>query len=202
MLLTKAEMRQVILGGAVSLVGIAGFVGLATFALLLSSGASSILTAMFEPYILWILRFHLAAGSAFDSTVRRSCHSSRTGPSTSAAFPRPYLDHSPHGCADGAPCSDRALGLIRIWGRQGILNSLLLELGMAEPISIYGLSGILLAHVFFNMPLACRLMLAALERVPAEYWLMASGLGMRPGSIFRFIETGQFCARSFLVSRA
>jgi len=64
----------------------------------------------------------------------------------------------------------------------------LLKLGMAEPISIYGLSGILLAHVFFNMPLACRLMLAALERVPAEYWLMASGLGMRPGSIFRFVE--------------
>jgi thiamine transport system permease protein len=59
---------------------------------------------------------------------------------------------------------------------------------MAEPISIYGLSGILLAHVFFNLPLACRLMLAALERVPGEYWLVASGLGMRPLSIFRFIE--------------
>jgi thiamine transport system permease protein len=31
-------------------------------------------------------------------------------------------------------------------------------------------------------------MLAALERVPGEYWLMASGLGMRRGSIFSFIE--------------
>ncbi|CAN7520994.1 thiamine/thiamine pyrophosphate ABC transporter permease ThiP [Rhizobium sp. LjRoot258] len=188
MLLTKAEMRQVILGGAVSLVGIAGFVGLATFALLLSSGASSILTAMFEPYILRILRFTLL--QALLSTVlsvvlaipvaqalaRQRHFPGRTWIIRLMAVPM------------GLPVLIGALGLIRIWGRQGILNSLLLELGMAEPISIYGLSGILLAHVFFNMPLACRLMLAALERVPAEYWLMASGLGMRPGSIFRFIE--------------
>lgn len=188
MLLTKAEMRQVILSGAVSLVGIAGFVGLATFALLLSSGASSILTAMFEPYILRILRFTLL--QALLSTVlsvvlaipvaqalaRQRHFPGRTWIIRLMAVPM------------GLPVLIGALGLIRIWGRQGILNSLLLELGMAEPISIYGLSGILLAHVFFNMPLACRLMLAALERVPAEYWLMASGLGMRPGSIFRFIE--------------
>jgi len=30
--------------------------------------------------------------------------------------------------------------------------------------------------------------LPGLERVPAEYWLVASGLGMRPYAVFRFIE--------------
>ncbi|EJL53979.1 thiamine ABC transporter, permease protein [Rhizobium sp. CF122] len=188
MLLTKAEMRRVMLGGALSLAGIAVFVGLAVFALLLSSGASSILAAVLEPYILRVLRFTLL--QALLSTL------------LSIAFAIPVAQalvrqqHFPGrmwiirlmAVPMGLPVLIGALGLIGIWGRQGLMNALLLKLGMAEPISIYGLSGILLAHIFFNMPLACRLMLAALERVPAEYWLMASGLGMRPGSIFRFIE--------------
>ncbi|CDM59701.1 MULTISPECIES: thiamine/thiamine pyrophosphate ABC transporter permease ThiP [Rhizobium] len=188
MLLTKAEIRQVILGGAVSLVGIAGFVGLATFALLLSSGTSSILTAVFEPYILRVLRFTLL--QALLSTLLSVVFAIPVAQALARQrhFPGRIWIIRLMAVPMGLPVLIGALGLIGIWGRLGILNSLLLELGMAEPISIYGLSGILLAHVFFNMPLACRLMLAALERVPAEYWLMASGLGMRPGSIFRFIE--------------
>jgi thiamine transport system permease protein len=88
----------------------------------------------------------------------------------------------------GLPVLIGALGLIGIWGRQGVVNSTLASIGMRELVSIYGLSGILLAHVFFNLPLACRLMLAGLERVPGEYWLVASGLGMKPVSVFRFLE--------------
>ncbi len=88
----------------------------------------------------------------------------------------------------GLPVLIGALGLLGIWGRQGLLNQALAAIGLSQPVSIYGLAGILLAHVFFNMPLACRLMLAGLERVPAEYWLVAGGLGMRPASVFRFIE--------------
>src|SRR5262249_31289430 len=88
----------------------------------------------------------------------------------------------------GLPVLIGALGLLGILGRRGILNQALTAIGLPQPISIYGLAGILLAHVFFNLPLACRLMLAGFERVPAEYWLMASGLGMRPFSVFRFIE--------------
>ncbi len=88
----------------------------------------------------------------------------------------------------GLPALVVALSLIAIWGRQGWLNSLLLTLGLDEPISIYGLGGILLAHAFFNMPLACRLMVVTLDRLPAEYWLLAAGLGMKPLSVFRFLE--------------
>jgi thiamine transport system permease protein len=88
----------------------------------------------------------------------------------------------------GLPVLIGALGLLGIWGRQGMINRGLTAAGLAEPISIYGLSGILLAHVFFNMPLAVRLMLAALERLPAEYWMLSAGLGMRRASVFRFIE--------------
>ena len=88
----------------------------------------------------------------------------------------------------GLPALVAALGLIGIWGRQGLVNTALAWLGLDQPISIYGLSGILLAHVFFNLPLAARLMLGGLERIPGEYWLVGANLGMRPLSIFRFIE--------------
>ncbi|TZG38402.1 thiamine/thiamine pyrophosphate ABC transporter permease ThiP [Agrobacterium sp. B1(2019)] len=88
----------------------------------------------------------------------------------------------------GLPVIVGAFGIITIWGRQGVLNSALVFAGADEPFSIYGLSGILIAHVFFNLPLSVRLMLAGLERIPGEYWHMAASLGMGPVSIFRFIE--------------
>jgi len=88
----------------------------------------------------------------------------------------------------GLPPIVAALGLIDIWGRQGIVNRTLHWLGLAEPLSIYGLAGILLAHVFFNLPLATRLLLAQLDRVPAEYWRNADQLGLGSRAVFGLIE--------------
>ncbi|MDA4845699.1 thiamine/thiamine pyrophosphate ABC transporter permease [Hoeflea poritis] len=88
----------------------------------------------------------------------------------------------------GLPPIVAALGLIEIWGRQGIVNSALLAAGLEQPVSIYGLAGILLAHVFFNMPLSARLLLAQLERVPSEQWRNAEQLGLSPWTVFRLIE--------------
>lgn len=88
----------------------------------------------------------------------------------------------------GLPPIIAALGLIEIWGRQGIINAGLQWLGLAEPLSIYGLPGILLAHVFFNLPLATRLFLTQLDRVPSEYWRNADQLGLEAGAVFRLIE--------------
>ena len=88
----------------------------------------------------------------------------------------------------GLPPIVAALGLIEIWGRQGLINRTLQELGLAEPLSVYGLTGILLAHVFFNLPLATRLLLVQLDRVPAEYWRNADQLGLGPGAVFGLIE--------------
>lgn len=88
----------------------------------------------------------------------------------------------------GLPALVAALGIIEVWGRKGIVNELLFAVGLDNPVSVYGLTGILIAHVFFNLPLAARLILAGLERIPAEYWLNSANLGMRPASVFRLIE--------------
>ncbi|MGQ3295462.1 MAG: thiamine/thiamine pyrophosphate ABC transporter permease ThiP, partial [Shinella sp.] len=88
----------------------------------------------------------------------------------------------------GLPALVAALGIIEVWGRQGVVNDLLRFAGLQNPVSVYGLAGILIAHVFFNLPLAARFLLAALDRIPAEYWLSSANLGMGGGAVFRLIE--------------
>ncbi|MCR6501616.1 thiamine/thiamine pyrophosphate ABC transporter permease [Shinella sp. CPCC 101442] len=88
----------------------------------------------------------------------------------------------------GLPALVAALGIIEIWGRQGLVNDLLRLGGLESPVSVYGLAGILIAHVFFNLPLAARFLLAALDRIPPEYWLTSANLGMGSGATFRLIE--------------
>lgn len=84
-------------------------------------------------------------------------------------------------------------GVVDIYGQQGMLAHLTGAVSnatgwrIAWP-SIYGLTGILIAHVFFNLPLAVRLLLPAWQSVPAETWRLAAQLGMSGGQVFRLIE--------------
>jgi thiamine transport system permease protein len=88
----------------------------------------------------------------------------------------------------GLPVLPAVFGLLEIWGRTGLVNDLAAGLGLPGQMSIYGLQGILLAHVFFNLPLAARLLLKALERVPRDEWRLAASLGLPRNSLFRFVE--------------
>lgn len=85
------------------------------------------------------------------------------------------------------PALVAALAVLAVWGRQGVVNDLIAWAGF-ERVSVYGLPGILLAHVFFNMPLAARLLLRHLAAVPAERWRLASQLGLSPLATWRLIE--------------
>ncbi len=77
------------------------------------------------------------------------------------------------------------LGIVGVYGNSGILGGL---------FPVYGLSGILLAHVFFNMPLAARLMLTRLEAIPAESFRLGAQLGFTSGQVFRLIEWPQLAS--------
>lgn len=79
-------------------------------------------------------------------------------------------------------------GILSVYGRQGWLASLWQSLGLEWTFSPYGLQGILLAHVFFNLPMASRLLLQALENIPGEQRQLAAQLGMHGWHFFRFVE--------------
>lgn len=80
------------------------------------------------------------------------------------------------------------LGLLAVFGRSGLVNLGLSHVGL-PPVSIYGLHGVVLAHVFLNLPLAVRMILAGWQAIPAERFRLAAALGMGPGAVFRHLET-------------
>lgn len=188
MLQTAAERRNALAGGSIGLAAILLFIGIAAISLAASGGSNAFAGIISDPYILRVLRFTLL--QAVLSTLLSVLLALPVARALARQpnFPGRIWIIRLMAVPMGLPVLIGALGLIGIWGRQGLLNTALLKLGLSEPVSIYGLTGILLAHVFFNLPLACRLMLAGLERLPSEYWLMASNLGMRPRAVFRFIE--------------
>jgi len=79
------------------------------------------------------------------------------------------------------------LGLIAVFGRSGLVNELGAHLGMRE-LAIYGPQGVVLAHVFFNMPLATRFLLQGWLAIPGEQFRLAASLGFTPGAIARHME--------------
>lgn len=79
------------------------------------------------------------------------------------------------------------MGLLAIFGRAGIINALLGSLG-AAPVSIYGMAGVVLAHVFFNLPLAVRLILQGWLAIPAERFRLAASLGFGAAEMRRYLE--------------
>ena len=84
------------------------------------------------------------------------------------------------------------LGLIAVFGRAGWINLGLGALGL-PPVSIYGFWGVILAHVFFNLPLATRLILHGWDSLPAERFRLAAQLGLRPGPAFAVLEWPILC---------
>jgi len=86
------------------------------------------------------------------------------------------------------PAIVASLGILALLGRAGIFADALAWLTGEPWQGIYGLSGILVAHVFFNLPLATRFLLHALETVPTDQWRLAAQLGMGPRTTFRLIE--------------
>src|SRR5262245_60236492 len=79
-------------------------------------------------------------------------------------------------------------GIVSIYGRNGWLAALLSGAGVEARPNIYGLGGVVLAHVFFNLPLAVRLLLPGWGSIPIETWRLADQLGMRGWARFRLIE--------------
>ena len=79
------------------------------------------------------------------------------------------------------------LGLLAVFGRAGPLNGALAALGL-PPFSIFGLHGIIVAHVFLNLPLATRMILHGWHAIPAERFRLAALLGLPQTTQFWHLE--------------
>jgi thiamine transport system permease protein len=77
------------------------------------------------------------------------------------------------------PAVVAVMGVVSVYGSGGWIS-----LGR----SLYGLNGILLAHVFFNLPLAVRLLLPQWQTIPQHHWQLGEQLGMNAWQRWRFLE--------------
>ncbi len=80
------------------------------------------------------------------------------------------------------------LGLASVLGSAGPVAAVAGALGWVDWSFPYGLTGILIGHAFFNLPLTARLLAPTLEAVPVESWRGAAQLGMSSWQVFRHIE--------------
>lgn len=78
-------------------------------------------------------------------------------------------------------------GIVAVYGRQGWLTALLPDWAEGH-WNLYGLNGIVLAHVFFNAPLAGRILLQALEGAPPSQRRLASQMGLTGWWLWRVLD--------------
>ncbi|QEX22043.1 thiamine/thiamine pyrophosphate ABC transporter, permease protein [Hypericibacter adhaerens] len=188
-LTTRAHTLNLpLLGGLASLVVILLLIGGAFVALLLAAADIDIGAVVGDSYIRHVVGFTVwqAALSTLLSVglgvpvvralARRPRFFGREG--LRYLFAMPFL----------TPVIVAIFGLVAIYGVSGWLNRGLDLLGSAQDFHLYGLAGILIAHVFFNMPMVVTLLLPRFEAVPADSWRLAAQLGMKSGAIFRVIE--------------
>ncbi|CDX46912.1 fused thiamin transporter subunits of ABC superfamily: membrane components [Mesorhizobium plurifarium] len=178
-----------ITAGIVALGAIAILIG-GAFAGLAIEGAHDLsgAAAAFDGYLLRVARFTLwqAALSTLLSVAPALLVARAL--SRHPAFPGRRLILQLFTVPLALPAIVAALGILALYGRAGYFAGVLAGLGGGEWPGIYGLSGILVAHVFFNLPLATRLFLESLGTIPADQWRLASQLGMSARPAFRLIE--------------
>jgi thiamine transport system permease protein len=79
-------------------------------------------------------------------------------------------------------------GIVAIYGNSGVLAKLASGLSSELPYSLYGVNGIVLAHLFFNLPYATRLLLRSIESIPLNQHHLSTLLGMTPWQKFLRVE--------------
>ena len=81
------------------------------------------------------------------------------------------------------------IGLIKVWGGDGVLHLVRLTLNLNKnELTLYGLFGILLAHVFFNAPLFLRVFYNCFQIIPVNYLKNANQFNITGIRFFKLIE--------------
>lgn len=176
------------LPGGVAFAWVAGLIGLPLIALSAAAPGGQIVEALADPYIRHVVLFSL-----WQAILSTGLSIALAVPVAVALARRPdwlgtKIFLRLFNLALVAPAMIAILGIATVHGRSGWVNDLVAAVGFERGHYLYGLFGILLAHVFFNMPLAARVFLRSIEDVPPENWRLASQLGMDFRAIFRLID--------------
>jgi thiamine transport system permease protein len=186
--LARATDRRIVAGLAA--LGAIGLLVGGAFAGLLVAGAAALPAAIasFDAYLLRVAAFTLWQAALSTILAVAPALFVARALSRHPSFPGRGLILRLFAIPLALPAIVAAMGLLALLGHSGYFAGTLAALFGGRWEGIYGLSGILIAHVFFNLPLATRFFLAALEAVPADQWRLAGQLGLGPVSAFRFIE--------------
>lgn len=80
------------------------------------------------------------------------------------------------------------LGILNIYGKKGWLFYILKYFNINYSFSIYGLTGILITHIFYNMPLAIFLFFNILNNIPLENRFLGMQLKLNRWNYFFVVE--------------
>ncbi|WP_373818976.1 thiamine/thiamine pyrophosphate ABC transporter permease ThiP [Glaesserella sp.] len=78
--------------------------------------------------------------------------------------------------------------IIGVWGNSGWIGQWLAIVGIEWEFKLYGLQGILIAHVFLNTPLVAKYCLEGLHLIPSSQHQLAAQLSLRRFTYFRVVE--------------
>lgn len=90
------------------------------------------------------------------------------------------------------------LGLLAVFGGNGLVNRIGEPIGVPR-LDIYGYHGVILAHVFFNLPLAVRLILQAWLAIPTERFRLAASLNAPVWRVLEWPMLLRICPGAFAV---
>jgi thiamine transport system permease protein len=132
----------------------------------------------FDPYLWNVLRFTLLQATL--STLLSIIFGFAFGRALAhARFPGHAILVQLLSLPLALPAIVAVLGIISIFGANGVLGG---------TFNLYGLTGILVAHVFFNFPLAARLAYASLQSIPDESRRLAAQLNFSRRQEWQHLE--------------
>lgn len=166
---------------------IAIFIGATLGALLLHAPSLAIKEILLDPYYLHVTKF-----SFYQATLSTLLSIGLAIPVASALSRREFTGKSLllklFSMTLVLPVLVAIFGLIAIYGNSGLLKQVINALEIDAPFNIYGLNGIIIAHLFFNLPFASRLLLQSLQSLPSEQHKLAAHLGLSAWYKFKLIQ--------------
>ena len=175
------------IAGAIIAGAITAFIAATLGALLLQAPSLAITEILFDPYYLHVTKF-----SFYQATLSTLLSIGLAIPVASALSRRDFWGKALllrlFSMTLVLPVLVAVFGLIAIYGNSGLLKQFFTFLELQSSFNIYGLNGIIIAHLFFNLPFASRLLLQSLQSLPNEQHKLAAHLGLSPWYKFKLLE--------------